>query len=527
MEEYIINTMRYFTLFAALFLFSFWLMQHTLSYISPPATILVSGKYYSDFGSTLPLIRSFSLGSNFPPEYPGYPGEPIRYHFLFFAVVGLLERFGLRIDHALNIPSALGLGFMFLLIFALGLRLFRRASVGILAITFLIFNGSLSWLDYLKNSGWDLKSSISGLKSLSAFPSFAPWNGSEIAAFWNLNIYTNQRHLGFSFALVLLVIYLLVSRRRLALVGLVLGTLALTNQVAFAIASLLCLWAFLFDPSLRRPLFFSSLASLPFIAYALFFTRTSAHATPHLSFLLPPPITILRFIDYWLKNIGLHLLFIPLGILIAPRPARIIGLPLLLIFAIPNTWQLSPDIVNNHKFFNFFLVFGSLYSAYALVRFRFLGILLPVLVLGGIVDIFPIINDRYYHLADYQSSPDAKFFAVHTPSDSVVLNSTWFYHPASIAGRKIFNGYSYFTWSYGHDAVARESLTSAIYSSPLKSSACRMLTANGIDYVELALRPENFLRPNFALWQNEFVPVYSNPTTGLTVYSVSDSCPGS
>src|SRR3989338_2340453 len=98
----------YFTLFFVLFLFSFWLMRRTLSYDPSASSILIGGKYWSDFCGHLPQIRSFSKGLNWPPEYPLFPGEPIRYHFLFYALVGLLEKSGLRLDWALNIPSALG-----------------------------------------------------------------------------------------------------------------------------------------------------------------------------------------------------------------------------------------------------------------------------------------------------------------------------------------------------------------------------------------------------------------------------------
>src|SRR5574340_918749 len=93
----------------AAFCFSVWLMFHTFSYQS--GSMLIAIKAWSDFASHIPLIRSFSLGNNFPPEYPIFPGEPIRYHFLFYLLVGLLEKAGLRIDWALNLPSALSFFF--------------------------------------------------------------------------------------------------------------------------------------------------------------------------------------------------------------------------------------------------------------------------------------------------------------------------------------------------------------------------------------------------------------------------------
>src|SRR3989344_8019775 len=106
------------------FLFSFWLMFHTFGYVAVTSQMRPATTTWSDFGSHLPLIRSFSIGANLPrllrgeaPEYPLFPGAPIRYHFLFYAIVGLLERIGVRIDWALNVPSALGLGFLMVMIY--------------------------------------------------------------------------------------------------------------------------------------------------------------------------------------------------------------------------------------------------------------------------------------------------------------------------------------------------------------------------------------------------------------------------
>src|SRR5688572_8586263 len=79
-------------------LFSFFLMFHTFSYDTRTHTMSMASKVWSDFGAHIPLIRSFSYGANWdrlltgqPIESPLFPGEPIRYHFGFYALVGALE----------------------------------------------------------------------------------------------------------------------------------------------------------------------------------------------------------------------------------------------------------------------------------------------------------------------------------------------------------------------------------------------------------------------------------------------------
>ncbi|MBI2008621.1 hypothetical protein HYS82_03130 [Candidatus Amesbacteria bacterium] len=514
--------MKRFYLFALCtlsFALSFWLMWHTLSYNSQSHTILISGKYWSDFGGHLPLIRSFSKGSNWPPEYATFPGVPIRYHFIFYFFAGLLEKTGLRLDWALNLPSALGFFLLLVLIYLFSFRLFQRHLVSFLSVIFFLFNGSLSWLDFLQ------KNNISDLPKLIPFPSFGPWNGSQISAFWNLNIYTNQRHLGLSFAIALLIINLLYIRRYIFVVGFLTGLLLMLNQAAFLVAVLFIAWFFLVDSKLRLPLIISSLGGLPWLYFSLRTIPISSGITYHPLFLLQPPLNLSTILRYWFFNIGPHLILIPLGFLLSPRRAKILILPLLVLFIAPNIWQFSVDMINNHKFFNFFLFVGSMYSAYALSRYKLLLVLVPLLILGGIVDFFPVKNDTYGSLPDIQANPDAAYFLTHTPPDSIVLNSYWYYHPASLAGRKIFNGYSYFSWALGYDQVPRERLTVNIYTAPDKLTACRLLKSNHISFIELNDHPEGFIKPNWDLWKNQFTPVYRNPASGTSVYNVSTSCP--
>ena len=50
-----------------------------------------------------------------------------------------------------------------------------------------VFNGSLTFVDFFKkhplNAG-----SVLDIVSAQHFTNFAPWDGNDIAAFWNLNI---------------------------------------------------------------------------------------------------------------------------------------------------------------------------------------------------------------------------------------------------------------------------------------------------------------------------------------------------
>lgn len=478
-------------------IFSFWLMFHTFQ--SDHDNLYISAKVYSDFGSIIPLIRYLPHGLNFPIQHPLFPGEPIRYHFLFYAPIGFLEHLGIPLSLDLNIPSALGFFSLLFLIYFFGKK------AGAIAVILFLFNSSLSYLDFIKKP------------SFTNFVAFRPWNDSQITAFWTLNIYTNQRHLAFSFAVCLLIVLILyrLQNRYLYLIGFLFGSLLLLNQAGFLISTIFILFAYLFYPHIRPKLLLSFLGFLPWlILYKLIFPLPEIpRFIP--GFLADRPLSIINIIKFWFYNYGLSLILIFPALYFAPKK---LIFPLLTLFIIGNLFQLSPDMINNHKLFNFVFIFFGIFIAKLFVRYPKIILILPILILGGVIDLFPVINDN---LIRFSVSADQKYFST-LPKNSVILNSTWFYHPASLAGLAIYNGYSYFTWSYGYNQELREQQTKDIYSS---NSPCVALSNSPITHIELSPNRETFIYPSEIY--NSLIPDYQNPISGLKVYSVAKLCPKS
>lgn len=494
---------------------SFWLMYHTFT--SDHQQLFVSAKVYSDFGSLLPLIRYFPIGLNQPIFHPLFPDEPIRYHFLFYVPVGFLEKIGVPLDAALNFPSALGFFSLLILIFYLSAKIFHRFYPAVIAVILFAFNSSFSFVDFFQ------KHSLYDLPKLTDFVSFRPWNQSLVSAFWNLNIYTNQRHLAFSFAVCLLIILILnyLHGRYLYLLGFLFGSLLVLNQAGFLIAAVFLAFAFVFYSSIRKPLIISLLGFIPWLF--IYLTTFSLPAPPsvYFGFLSDQPATIYGFIKFWLHNYGFSLLLIIPAWYLAPAGHRKIILPVITLFVIGNTVLLSPDIVNNHKLFNFIFILNAVYIGGLLFRLPgLLSILSFVsLTLGGIIDLPPVLND--YRIT-IETSADQIYFGS-LPAKTVVLNTTWFYHPASLAGKAIYNGYSYFTWSYGYDQVKRENQAIDIYRSKDLSQLCRLLSTTSITHIETSRHPEKFLQVNYQLFDT-LAYTYFNPDTSIKVYSVAQIC---
>lgn len=196
----------------AALVFSFWVMQQRLS--GDPLT--VSANTWGDTALHIGIARSFSQGDNFPPELPIFSGETIRYHFGFDFYAGVLERVGLPIEWAFNLPGALGFAAIMVLISAFAHHLWRRVSVGIIAAILFTTNGSLAFLRYFGQ----YPSVIAALEphnwwnhiGYDAGGPFRP--GDRVALFWTLNPYLTQTHLIVSIAVVLFIGYALVWHLR-------------------------------------------------------------------------------------------------------------------------------------------------------------------------------------------------------------------------------------------------------------------------------------------------------------------------
>ncbi len=511
---------------------------------STSQTIEISSKAWSDFASHIPLIRSFSLGSNFPPQYPLFPGVPINYHFLFYFFVGLFESVGIPIGLALNIPSILGFSFLILMIYLISNLIFKSKSVGILSVIFFLFNSSLSYFYYFKDKSLSLQS-ILQIPDITDFQSFAPYGDGIISAFWNLNIYTNQRHLALSFGLSMFVIYFFIkpllkgrkeNLKMTLLLGILLGASFFLHLAVLFMTSVVILILGIIFKQIRKSafiiLFTAAVVSFP--QYLYISSNQGYNPILNFGFILDDPITLVNFSKFWIFNLGLSLLLIPIGFVLSNKNQKKILVAFFSLFIIGNVIQFSPEISANHKFFNYFLLVGNMFSAFILVKLwnkkhffkPVVLILFFFMIFGGIIDFFPIYNDRRLEISDYRSDDRINWIINNTAPDSVFLNTTFLYNPASLAGRKIFLGWPYFAWSQGYDTNTRGNIMRKILGNENKYEACELLKENNIDYIEIKIQnpPDPDIPPISTLFEEEFKKIYNNNSEDYFIYNVAGSC---
>lgn len=149
-----------------------------------------------------------------------------------------------------------------------------------------------------------------------------------------------------------------------------------------------------------------------------------------------------------------------------------------------------------------------------------------LLIFSGILDLFPIYNDNKIILPDYSINNDISWIIKNTNPNSVFLNTQYLYDNASLAGRKIFLGWPYFSWSQGYDTNRRFSAMSNLLGSSNKNDLCKLLSNNRIDYIELSRK--NFNDPNLPKISNtidkEFIPIFNDNVNSYSIYKVATNC---
>lgn len=542
---------RQYLVFAILALFSWWLMFFTFSY--QDHQFVIRSRLWSDFAAHIPLIRSFSLGNNFPPEYPQFANEPIRYHFLFYLLVGMLEKIGLNLAVSLNLLSAMGLFVLLVMIYLISQLLADSKKIkpqstiviGLLAVILFLFNSSLTFVDYFQKNGFSF-ASIINIIHLDQFVNFGPWNGDSISAFWNWNIYTNQRHLAFSIGVGLLIIWPLVKAvfdqtyaktiNKLFWLLICVGLMALPffNLAVYMMAIIFILLWLGLNPSLLKKFSLgyglAILCSLPSFYYYWALGGNILHW--QVGFLAQEK-TWLGVIYYWWRNLGLYVVLWPVIFLKSNWNQKKWLLIFSFYFVLANLFQLSTDMINNHKLINFFQIgfsmllaakLGEVWTQSIFKKILVLLLLVP-LTLSGVMDALAIMRDRPLTLTDAIYQPMGSWIVQETDPQSVFITTAYLYNPVSFTGRKTYLDYGYFDWSMGYQTQGRRDNLKTIFAlEQNQSDWCDLLTQEKIDYILISPGKGDLEFDAHHSWLvRTWRPVYQS-MDGYLIFSINQIC---
>jgi hypothetical protein len=432
-----------------------------------------------------------------------------------------------------------------------------------LSILVVIFNTSLSWIYYITNAG-NHSRGILGIFTNTDFASFGPYDGKLVSAFWTLNIYTNQRHLGFSFLLMFLSIFLVIYPKKKSywfVSALIIGIMPWVHKAMLLFILVIFGFAF-FSLKEKRIAIVKAIVCGGFIAFPgiMYLSSSGLVGDSGIRFVpgflyrsvpvdnLGVSADIVVWLVYWLFNLGLLPLSALFGWLITMK-RKLLDFRYklsylasvvfdkrgfwfwvaLVIFAIANLFRFAPDIATNHKLVNFSIylwgIYGAYFFYYAFKKSALFGkilscVLFFYLILGGFFDFFPILNDIEYRIGDVEKRPVSVWIEENTDPGDVFFNTTYDTLAVSLTGRKIYYGWDYFAWGLGYDTFQRSEIMRRVIESPDTEleAFCNNDQILGAKYIfhskskeifiELDSSTDNFRGILSELYEDEFYVIY-------------------
>jgi hypothetical protein len=537
-------------------IFAGWLMFATLSFKG--GQFQIAFKAWTDFGANVSLTQSFALGHNFPPEHPFFPGEFIRYHFLFWFQTANLEFLGLNPVWSINLLSILSLLALLALIMTLGQVLFASRGVGRIAALLFFFSSSLSYLPFLKTQSGFRGALISILHGTEFLSSGYPYRG-ETWGVLSANVFAYQRHLISGIGLLAAVMIFLVNRDRTLktrkvepqlsigssengideaspvegesaptnsgevtsveevttgtpaardfagwiFCGVIIGLLPYWNSPTYLAALAIFGCVFLLLPLRLRTAGLIGAAIIVGLPQVLWLRsgNVTSYSLFHWGYTIDQP-SLFLILKYLLWTFGVKWILLGVAVIFATGWQRRLLLAISSLVVVVFMFQLSTDIFNNHKLLNIWTTLVNVYAAYALwqiARQRIVGVVLAIAlavttVFGGVVDLFPLHNDPMLAVP-YKNDRLSQWLLTSTKPSDVFLTHQFLTHQILFTGRKIYLGYTLFAWTAGYNVPDREALYRRMFQEGDRDELVRLLHESKIAYVAI----DNGVRQNESL----------------------------
>ena len=555
--------------------FSCWLMWVTLSF--PNGDFQFGFKSWSDFGANLSVSQSFIFGHNFPSEHPFFPGESLRYHFLFWFQGANLAWLGLSLVTSVNLLSVLSMLALSVLVMTLAESLFAARAVSRLAaVLFFFTSSSLSYLPYLRSQTSLSEALRSIFKTTQFVNSGYPYRGEDWGAL-TVGIFANQRHLISGIGILFVVLIFLIDLyqhkkskeaaarlaannetspvtyspegqlaafvdfwselKALLFGGVLIGLLPYWNSAVFVAAFILLGSLWLFFPYRSYLLYLIGMALLVGLPQILLLRAgnlaQAGHSLFHWGYTIPNP-TLWLVVKYLAWTFGFKWLLVMVALWFLTGAHRRFFLAVSSLVFVVFLLQLSTDAFNNHKLLNIWNIFATMYAAYALWRIGQGSVMRAGLAVGlalamsfgAILDLFPLQNDATIKIP-YKNDRLTNWIFEHTQPSDVFLTHTFLAHPILFTGRKTFLGYTLFAWTAGYNVGGREAVFKQMFKERDRAALIRLLNQNKIAYVGIDndLRGNSLIKEFFdeSVFQQNFTKVFEDTEhryANLTLYQV-------
>lgn len=514
----------------------------------------------SDYAPHTAMMRSFSLGNNFPTQYPHFGGADVKYHFMFQFLAGNLEYLGLRLDLAYNLLSIGSLLGFLMLLYELALRITGRMCCGIWTIILFFFRSGMAFWRFL----WEHLQAGDLLTVLQENTAFIGYTENENWGLWNFNVYLNQRHLAFGLLLVTLALYLFMDwleagisheekglqwlgkrftapetwkcrqPEKALFMGLFLGLGAFWNGAA-VIGGLLILMGFAIFSDGKLDYLITALVTVffSFLQTKIFIRGSAMGFQLYLGFLAEEktPWGVVKYL-FWMG--GIFFLGLLGLVVFLRRKGRVLAVSFLIPTIFAFTILMTVDINVNHKYIMISYAFLGILWAWAVCSLwrgkgikKILAVVLAVcLTVTGVYDFVVILKGNGYghRIAINMNSELTAWLVENLDKNDLLLTPEYSINEVTMSGVMLYCGWPYYAWSAGYDTYYRAAQAVTIYTTSDSELLKNLVKQEKITYIlyeedsqfEGQDCREDVIAENYEL-------VYENPGGSIRIYKTSES----
>ncbi|MFH1199976.1 MAG: hypothetical protein V1708_02825 [Candidatus Micrarchaeota archaeon] len=498
----------------------------------------VGANVWYDYPLHFAVINSFAQRSNFPPQHPYLYGAPMGYHFIMDFQSAILVKGGLSLRDSILLPHLLSYFVLCSFAYFIGRQITKSKAAAAFAIILFLFNGNAGIFQF----GQDAMNSKDVLNFVQHMPKPYSDIDSQGIKFMNnvFTIFIPQRATLLGFALSVIFYFMLLQmlekrdKRTMALAGILLGLMPLTQAHSFLAASFVaaCWAACIVAKSKKR------LAEIKLLLW--FAVPVLVLALPQAAWMFQQVQSAPKFFAvqtgwlernanlgvpelaiFWLANAWLVLPLALIGIGLAKKGKRKIYLPFLALFIICNLFRFQEYAWDNMKIFIHWFFFSCVFAAIPLgmlwedgrktLKAAAIALLLASTASGLLTLAWWDSNDIGLYTREELQAAD--WIRLNTEPEAVWMTSDAQNNIVStLAGRRIVAGEQVLAKSHGLDVRQGLRDEDAFYST----ADCAIIRKYNVAYVLVGPKEDELKKANRALFRDnpQYEKVVELPING-------------
>jgi DNA-binding beta-propeller fold protein YncE len=326
--------------------------------------------------------------------------------------------------------------------------------------------------------------------------------------------------------------------------GILLGLLPMWNSAVFIAAAAVLGVLFILCPLRLQMLALAIAAGVVALPQMLYLGTGAGRAVMpkliHWGYTIEHP-TAWNVTKYLGFTFGFKWVLIALALIFATGLQRRVFVAVSSLVLVAFSFQFTIEVLANQKFLHIWVIIINLFVAYGLWRLwhfrlgpttlpgKLTAILLTIgIIPGGIIDFFPIHNTGWSEVT-YRNDPLIEWLTKNTTPRDIFLTDRFVTHPILMAGRRVFYGWPYYSWSAGYNAGNRDRVYKDMFENKDPRKVFRLLKENNICYVvfDNAVRHNEFIKsPNEQVFTKYFQKVFEDRRySSLVIYKVPETAP--